>query len=379
MLEITQEDRTLLADTARSWARARVPVTEYRRQRDRGSAGAMDPAVYAQMAGMGWLDMIVPTELGGGDLGFECLGLIVEQLGRSLASSPLMASAVGATSALVLGGSAEQQARWLPRLGDGSATGTLAVEEGARHDPAALAMPARRTGGRFILDGRKVMVEAGMTCDLLVVAARTSGKSGEGHGLTLFCCDADAPGVTREYLDEVDVRGRAIVTFRNVELAAEQVLGEVDRGMAVLEPALDRVRAVTAAEMLGGALQAFETTVDYLKVRTQFGHLIGSFQALQHRAADLLADIELTRFAVHGALRALDRDSAGAPLAVSTAKALAGTTFARVAREMIQLHGGIGMTDEHDAGLYLKRSCALDALGGNAGYHRERAARLMGI
>jgi len=378
-VEITQAERELLADTARAWARKHVPVSAYREVRDRNRRTGYDPELYAQMAEMGWPGMIAPAEHGGSELGFECLGLVVEQLGRTLAATPLVASAVAAISAIALGGNASQQAEWLPRLIDGTAVGTLATEEGRRHDLRAISMAATRRTGAWLLNGRKHLVEAGRTADVLVIAARTSGTSGDADGLSLFICDSATPGVFAEDVNELDVRGRVTVLFDNVELPQCQVLGQPGRGIEVLDQVLDRVRAVTAAEMLGGAQQAFETTVDYLKVRKQFGQLIGSFQALQHRAADLLADIELARVAVHNALRALDEANPRAPLLISMAKARTGTVFAKAAREMIQLHGGIGMTDEHDAGFYLKRSHALDAHGGNVAFHRERVAQWLGI
>lgn len=379
MIDVSQQDRDAVADTARSWARQRVPVAAYRRIREQRKRTGFDPELYEQMAELGWLGMLIPEEWGGSNLGLECFGLILEQLGRTVAASPLVASAVAATSAIAMAGSPSQQAKWLPKLCDGTMIGTIASEEGGRHDPLAVSMSAISRDGSWVLRGRKLLVEAGMTADILIIIARTAGDPGDAHGLTLFGCNSWTPGIVREGLDEVDVRGRANVSFDNVVLSPAQVIGELHGGNVVLEAVLDRVRAVTAAEMLGGAIQAFETTIEYLKVRKQFGQLIGSFQALQHRAADLLAEIELARVAVYNALRALDEGSPRTAMLVSMAKAVAGSTFANVAREMIQLHGGIGMTDEHDAGFYLKRSHALDAHGGNAAYHRERVAQCLGI
>jgi alkylation response protein AidB-like acyl-CoA dehydrogenase len=247
------------------------------------------------------------------------------------------------------------------------------------HAPEQTALAARRTAEGWTLSGTKRAVLDGVAATLFVVVARTSGKPGERDGLTLFLCPADAPGLSRAALRQIDSRGDAIVTFDGVTLGEDAVLGPVGGGHGLLEHVLDRGRAALAAEMLGASLQAFETTIDYLKIRVQFDQPIGSFQALQHRAADMVGHIELTRSAVEAALAAIDADSEDVPALASLAKAMAGKTMRAVAREMVQMHGGIGMTDEHDAGLYLKRAQAADVTFGNVAFHRERYARLAGF
>jgi alkylation response protein AidB-like acyl-CoA dehydrogenase len=208
-----------------------------------------------------------------------------------------------------------------------------------------------------------------------VVSARTSGKPGDRDGVTLFLVPADAKGVSRKALKLADSRGAANVSFDGAEGA---LLGEEGKGWPLLEKTLDRARAGLAAEMLGAAIQAFETTLDYLKVRVQFGQVIGSFQALQHRAAKMFTDLELSRSCVEAALQAIDDDSADVPELVSLAKAKMGDTLHLVSNEMVQMHGGIGMTDAHDAGLYLKRARAAEATYGGQAYHRDRYARING-
>jgi alkylation response protein AidB-like acyl-CoA dehydrogenase len=365
-MAVLSAEQEMLRDSAVGWARERAPLKALRSVRTTYADTGHDPALYAEMAEMGWTGVVVPEDFGGFAFGYQSFGLVLEQLGRTLAVSPLLSSALVATSALVMGGSDAQKRRWLPGIVDGSIIGTIALEEGARH------------GDGWRLSGTKRPVLDGLAATLMVVVARTSGERGEHDGITLFLCPAATPGITRTPLRQIDSRGDAIVTLDGVELGPDAVLGEVDQGFALLERVLDRARGAMASEMLGASVQAFETTVDYLKTRVQFGAPIGSFQALQHRAADMVAEIELTRSAVEAALAAIDADGDDVPALASLAKALAGRTMRSVAREMVQMHGGIGMTDEHDAGLYLKRAHAADVAYGNAAYHRERYGLLAG-
>jgi alkylation response protein AidB-like acyl-CoA dehydrogenase len=252
------------------------------------------------------------------------------------------------------------------------------VDEGAHHAPEKVALAATKSGTGYSLSGAKSFVIEGLAANLLVVSARTSGTPGDKDGITLFLVPADAKGVSRKRLALADSRGAANITFDKVEVGADAVLGAVDKGWDVLEKTLDRVRAALAAEMLGAANQAFETTLDYLKVRVQFGQVIGSFQALQHRAAKMFTDLELARSAVEAALQAIDADSPDVPELVSLSKAKMGDVFHLVSNEMVQMHGGIGMTDAHDAGFYLKRARAAEAAFGSQSYHRDRYARING-
>lgn len=373
------EEQQMLKDMAVDWVRDRIPVTACRKLYEDSDHSGFDPAAYAEMAAMGWTGVVVPQEHGGSDFGYLSLGLILEELGRTLAPSPLLSSALAAASALRLAGSPDQQARWLPAIADGSALGTLAVDEGSRHQPLATALRATPTPNGWRLDGIKRPVQDGTSATFAVVIARTSGAPGEAGGLSLFLVETDAPGLRREPLDQIDARRPAVFGFDGVEVGADAAMGEVGQGAAILEAVLDRARAGLAAEMLGSATQAFETTLDYLKTRVQFGRLIGSFQALQHRAAALFGELILTRSAVEAALAAIDADDPELPRHASLAKALAGETAVRIANEMIQLHGGIGMTHEHDAGLYLKRAKVADHCYGNAAFHRERWGRLSGF
>ncbi|MDE2357372.1 MAG: acyl-CoA dehydrogenase, partial [Alphaproteobacteria bacterium] len=286
---------------------------------------------------------------------------------------------LAAASALILGGTEAQKSAWLPKIAAGETVGTLAIDEGPHHRPEKVALKATRSGAGYTLSGSKTFVLEGMAADLLIVSARTSGGETDPKGISLFLVPGDAQGVNRKALKLADSRGAANISFDNVVVGADALLGAEGEGYALLEKVLDRARAGLAAEMLGSAVQAFETTLDYLKTRVQFGQVIGSFQALQHRAAKMFTDLELARSCVEAALSAIDNDSPEVAELVALAKTKVGDTLHLVSNEMVQMHGGIGMTDAHDAGLYLKRARATEATFGNQAYHRDRYARMQGF
>ncbi len=374
-MAVLTEEQSMLRDSARTWVQEKSPVTAFRKMRDSNAPLGYDPAAFAEMAEMGWTGVIIPEAYGGSEFGYLGLGLILEETGRTLTASPLLSSALAAASAIILGGSEDQKGEYLPAIASGELVGTLAIDEGAHHAPEKVALAAKKSGSGYSLTGTKTFVLEGMAAGLFVVSARTSGKPGETDGISLFLVKADGKGVSRKALKLADSRGAANVAFDGAE---GQLLGEEGKGWPLLEKTLDRARAGLAAEMLGAAIQAFETTLDYLKVRVQFGQVIGSFQALQHRAAKMFTDLELSRSCVEAALQAIDDDSADVPELVSLAKAKMGDTLHLVSNEMVQMHGGIGMTDAHDAGLYLKRARAAEATYGGQAYHRDRYARING-
>lgn len=349
------EEQQLLKDSARDFCAEQAPVTRFRKMRDDKKNGR-DPELWAEMAQLGWTGVIIPEEFGGSGLGFVALGAVLEQTGRTLVSSPLLSTALIGASALLLGGSDAQKKEWLPKIVEGKAIFALAVDEGSHHAPAKSALKV--SGGK--LSGEKKYVADGHIADAFIVATNDA----------LYLVKADAAGVQRRELLTVDSRGAADVTFDNA--AAEKLSGGAD----VVERLLDRARIGLAAEMLGQATASFEITSEYLKTRKQFGQVIGGFQALQHRAAKLFTDLELTRSCVYAALDALDRNANAIPEYASLAKARAGETVHLATNELVQMHGGIGMTDAHDAGLYLKRARVVEALYGNAAYHKERFAKL---
>ena len=378
MAALTTE-QTMIRDQASAWVTEQAPVQAFRKLRDSGNPARFEAATWAAMVEMGWTGIVVPEQYGGSDLGYLTFGIVLEQLGRQLTASPLFASALVGASALVLGGNAAQKQAYLPKIVDGSAIFTLAVDEGSRHAPARIALAATASGSGFRLSGRKSFVLEGGAATHLVVAARTSGAAGDTSGLTLFVVPADAKGITRTALSTVDSRGYADIAFDGVEVGADAVLGEVGKGHGLLEATLDRARAGLSAEMLGTASRAFDMTIDYLKTRVQFGQVIGSFQALGHRAAGLFTQQELNRSCAEAALQAIDANAGDVPELCSLAKARVGAFLYQMSNELIQIHGGIGMTDEFDAGFYLKRARTLEATFGNQAFHRDRYATLLGF
>jgi alkylation response protein AidB-like acyl-CoA dehydrogenase len=290
--------------------------------------------------------------------------------------SPYLATAVLAASALSRGGSAAQKSAYLPKIADGSLLAALAIDEGAKHRPLRTSMQAVRSGNGFRLNGAKAFVVDGHTADLLIVAARTAGAAGERDGLTLFLVDPKAKGIAIERTAMVDAHNAARIAFGNVEVNADGVLGEVDQGYRLLEGVLNIGRGAVASEMVGLSEEVFGRTVGYLKERKQFGKLIGEFQALQHRAAQLYIDIEITRAAVLKALQTLDGHFEEAGAAVAVAKARAGSTATLAVQEGVQMHGGMGMTDQFDIGFFMKRARVCQELFGDSNFHADQLARM---
>lgn len=373
------EEQTMIRDQATAWVTEQAPVQKFRQLRDSGAETRFDAPTWASMVEMGWTGIIVPEQYGGSGLGYLTFGIVLEQLGRQLTASPLFASALVGASAILLGSNAAQKQTWLPKIVDGSAIFTLAVDEGTRHAPVRIALQAVNSGNVYRLSGSKSFVLEGGSATHLIVAARSSGTVGDTKGITLFIVPANAKGVVRQALHTVDSRGYANISFDNVEVGADAVLGETNQGYGLLDATLDRARAGLGAEMLGTASRAFDMTLEYLKTRVQFGALIGSFQALSHRAAGLFTQMELNRSCVEAALQAIDADASDIAELCSLSKARTGAFLYQMSNELIQIHGGIGMTDEFDAGFYLKRARALEATYGNQAFHRDRYATLSGF
>jgi alkylation response protein AidB-like acyl-CoA dehydrogenase len=377
-MAVLTEEQSILRDAARTWTREQTPVSALRRLRDYGSSLGYDPAAYAKMAEMGWTGVIIPEAYGGSNFGYLSLGLVLEETGRTLTASPLLSSALAVPSAILGCGDEAQKEAWLPQITTGALVASLAVDEAAHHRPEHVVLTATPSGAGYVLSGTKTYVLEGGAAGLFVVSARTAGNSDDKAGITLFLVPGNSKGLDRRVLKLADSCGAANLLFDKVEVGRDAVLGGVDTGWNLLDKTLDCARAGLAAEMLGAALQAFEITLDYLKTRIQFGRLIGSFQALQHRAAKMFVDLELSRSCVEAALTAIDNDAPDIAELVSLAKTRTGDVLQLVTNEMIQMHGGVGMADEHDAGLYLKRARAAEATYGNRSYHRDRYARLNG-
>ncbi|AYG45408.1 acyl-CoA dehydrogenase [Pseudomonas sp. Leaf58] len=373
------DEHRLLADSARDFLAARSPVAAQRRLRDQGVAQGFDSLLWREAVELGWSAIPFAPHLGGLDFGCMGLGPLFEAKGQHLSATPLLSSVVLAGSLLALAGSAQQQGEWLQPAIRGERRLALALEESGRHRPRDIALAAVANGEGFCLTGEKFWVIDGVGADAYVVAARTAGQPGEEQGISLFLVPADTPGLKCSVLPLIDSRNSGRLHFDQVRLGPEALLGVPGTAWAVLDAVLDRGRACLAAELLGAAQQLFETTVEYLKTRVQFDVPIGSFQALQHRAAKLYSDLALARSAVMAGLAALDETQlapAQRGRLVSLAKWKAGDTALKVANEAVQMHGGIGVTDELDVGLYLKRVRVAQACLGDRDFHCERYAAL---
>ncbi|MBW6525279.1 acyl-CoA dehydrogenase [Sphingomonas sp. RHCKR7] len=368
------DEQTMLRDTARDFVAEHAPVSHLRRLRDAGDPAGFSRDLWKQFAEMGFTGILIGEEQGGLGLGHVEAGVVLEEIGRNLSPSPFLTTAVAAVEALRGGAQAE---RWYPGILAGETVAALAIDEGAKHRDR-VALRAEREGNGFRLSGAKQFVTHGHVADVLIIAARTAGADDDAEGVTLFAVPRDAPGLdaTPERLADSSVAAR--LTLEDVTVDADAVLGEVDAGRAVLDRALRAGRTGAAAELVGVGAGAMDMTIAYLKQRKQFGVPIGSFQALQHRAAHLYSEMEVARAALLKAQQLLDAGSDAADEAVSVAKAMTGLATTLSVQESVQMHGGIGMTDEYDVGFYMKRARVLAEMFGDAHYHAERLARAAG-
>ncbi len=375
MALVLTEEQSMLRDSARGLISDKAPVSHLRQLRDAKDATGFSRELWKTFADMGFTGLLVPEDFGGSGLGCVEAGVVMEEIGRTLMPSPFLSTAVLAASALSRGGSAAQKAEHLPKISAGSLIAALAIDEGTKHRPLQTRLKAVRSGNGFKLNGAKAFVVDGHVADLLIVAARTAGAAGEREGVTLFLVDPKTKGIATERTAMVDSHNAARIDFDNVEVNADDVLGEIDQGFALLEGVLNIGRGAVASEMVGLSEEVFARTVSYLRERKQFGKPIGEFQALQHRAAQLYIDIEITRAAVLKAQQALDGDFENAAAAVAVAKARAGTTATRAVQEGVQMHGGMGMTDQFDIGFFMKRARTCEELFGDANFHADQLAR----
>jgi alkylation response protein AidB-like acyl-CoA dehydrogenase len=364
------EDQAMLRDTARDFMAGEGSIAQQLRPfRDRNCSDGFSHVLWKQFGEMGFTGVLVDEADGGLGLGHVEAGILLEEIGRNLTPSPFLITAVAVVEALR--GSPLRE-RWLPGILAGETVAALAIDEGPKHRPEAIAMAAERSGNGFRLSGRKQFVVQGTAADFFVVAANSA------EGLTLFLVEKDLNRLGVEGVRLADSSIGARLDFEAVEVDADAVIGEVGQGMSILSRVLNAGRAGAASEMVGVGSAAMTTTVDYLKQRKQFERLIGEFQALQHRQAHLYSELEIARAATLKAAQLLDEGSDQADLMVSVAKAKAGRASALAVQEGVQMHGGVGMTDEYDIGLYMKRDRALDELFGDSNYHADRVARLSG-
>jgi alkylation response protein AidB-like acyl-CoA dehydrogenase len=377
---ILNDEQNMLKDTAKEFCAKSAPIAQLRKLRDEDNADGFDRGTWAKMVELGWAGIPWPEQYGGLAFGYKGLGVVTEETGRSLAASPLISTVWLSGTLINLAGNAEQKSELLSSIAAGELIVAVALEESHRHNPFHIETKAREKEGVYKISGKKTFVLDGHVADKLIVVARTSGKKDSRDGLTLFLIDRKTKGVKVTRTKMADSRNAANIQFRGVTATPGQILGTLGGAAAILDRALDVARIGLSAEMLGSTEECFERTIKYLKEREQFGVPIGSFQALKHRAADMFCEVELSKSVVLEALTALDegRDPAEIAKLASLAKTKVGETFTRVSREGVQMHGGIGMTDEFDIGFFIKRSAVAEQTFGDVNYHRNRYGELEG-
>jgi acyl-CoA dehydrogenase len=376
MALILNEEQQSLKDIAREFLQNNAPVTHFREIRDTQNELGYDESLWKEMVNLGWSGILIPEEYGGFDFGMVGMGSILEEAGKTLTPSPLFSTGVLGASLLTLGGTDQQKQTYLPQIVDGTVTTALALEESNRHDPHSIETLAKKSGDNFIISGTKNFVIDGHSSKLLIVAARTEGEKNDASGITLFLVESDHQDVEITKTSMVDSRNAANIKFNDVAVSSENIIGEENNGASVLEVVLDRAQIAISAEMLGNASQAFDLTLEYLKERKQFGAVIGTFQALQHRAAEMYSELELTKSSVIAACNAVDQNSNDLRRMASLAKFKSGETNHLITNEAIQMHGGVGVTDEYDVGLFMKRARVTEQIFGNSEYHIDRYATL---
>jgi len=354
MALVLNEEQTMLRDAARDFFTTRAPVSHHRQLRDSGPTAGYSRELWAEMVELGWAAIIIPQAYDGLDYGYTGLGLVLEESGRTLTPSPLISTALLGASTLVLSGNQALCEDWLTGIAHGEKLLTLAFEESHQHRPCMVETKAVREADGFLLNGDKKAVMDGGTADGLIVSARTSTGQDPREGISLFLVPADAKGLDCKTIKLLDNRDSCDIRLDNVRVGREQLLGPLHGGYSILRQTLDRGRIGLAAEMLGVAQETFDRTVQYLKERKQFGVPIGVFQALQHRAAILFGEIELSKSVVLKALHAIDNNSEELAMLASLAKAKCGQTASLATAEGIQMHGGIGMTDEFEIGFFIQ-------------------------
>jgi alkylation response protein AidB-like acyl-CoA dehydrogenase len=378
MALVLNEDQTMLRDAAKDFLNNRAPVSHLRQLRDSGDPDGFSRELWLEMVEMGWAAIIIPEAYGGLDYGYTGIGLVLEEIGRTLTPSPLTSTALMGTSALLMSGNEALSKQWLPQIASGEKFLSIAFEESSQHRPSNVDMLAERKNDGYCLNGTKLAVIDGNFADAFIVSARTRLGEDPCEGISLFLVPANTDGLAIENTGLLDNRRSSSIHFDNVIVSRSQLLGPIHGGCPILKKTLDRGRVGMAAEMLGIARETFERTTQYLTERKQFGVPVGSFQALQHRAATLFGEIELCKSVVLKALQAIDANSDEEAVLASLAKAKCGQVASLATAESIQMHGGIGMTDEFDLGFFIKRWRALDQQLGDSRFHLDRFARLRG-
>ncbi|WP_239312224.1 MULTISPECIES: acyl-CoA dehydrogenase family protein [unclassified Frankia] len=365
------EEQEELRRTVRDFLEDLSPESEVRRLME--TTEGYDSGVWTKLAGeLGLTGLAIPEEHGGAGYGFVEVGIVLEEAGRALLCAPYFSTVVLAATTLVASGDDAAQKDFLPGIASGDIRATLAfTEESGRWDADGITLPATRSGNEWRLSGSKTYVLDGHTADLVLVAARTTA------GVSLFAVPGDAPGLTRTALPTMDLtRKQARLDFDNTPA---RLIGADGDGATVLPRVLDTAAIGLAAEQVGGAQKVLEMAVEYAKIRVQFGRPIGSFQAIKHKCADMLLDVESAKSAAYYGLWAAAESNDELPVVASVAKSYCSDAFFHCAAENIQVHGGIGFTWEHPAHLYFKRAKTSQLLLGDPAYHREQLAQRIGI
>lgn len=373
---ILNEEQQMLRDSAKDFAEQKTPVSHFRGLRDNKDPLNWDKEIWKEMVDLGWSGILIPEEFGGSDFGLAGISVIMQEVGKTLTPSPLFATAVLGASAITSFGTQDQKSKYLPLIASGEITTAIAVDEESHHAPANTITKAELVKDKWVLNGKKKFVVDGASADVLIILARTSGAKGENTGLTLFILDANAKGIEVIKTDMADCRNYANIVLNNVAVDKTAILGDQESGGEAVDKILDEGRIALASEMLGNSEAAFEMTINYLKERKQFGVHIGTFQALQHRAAEMFCEIELTKSAVMAAMQGADENNNDLQRMASLAKSIAGETLYLVSNESVQMHGGIGVTDEYDIGFFMKRARVAEVIFGGANFHQERYANL---
>ena len=374
---VLNEEQVFLKDSAKKFASEKTPTTHFREVRDSEIDNCYDDKIWQEMVSLGWTGILVPEEFGGSNFGVAGISSILEELGRTLTPSPLFSTAVVGVS-LIKHANGDVKKNVLSKVVQEGLRLCFAIEESNHHHSLNISCEAKKDGKNFSISGEKSFVVDGGFADKVIIACRTSGEKGNKDGLSLFVLDADTKGLTITPTKMVDSRNAANMKFDNVIVSSDMLIGKEGNAYEIIESVLDISRAAIAAEMLGGALQAYEITLDYLKEREQFGSKIGSFQALQHRAAVMFSELELCKSCVIESITSFDEGGNDSERLASLSKAKVGEVFHLISNESVQMHGGIGVTDEYDIGLYLKRARVAEQIFGDSDFHKNRYAELTG-
>ena len=372
------EEQQLLKDTAREFVQKNAPISHFRELRDSNDDKCYSQDLWKKMADLGWAGILIDEEYGGSNFGMVGLGAVLEETGRNLVPSPLISTALLGASIIQLAGNENQKEDLLPKISEGKLTTALALDEGTRHAPLNISTFCVKKEKNLVLEGRKTFVVDGQSANLLIVVARNSepnNKEESDASRSMYLVDPKKPGVKITKISMVDSKSYCEIIFDKVKVNEEDRLGE-QNVVGIIDDVLERAQIGISAEMLGSALEAFDQTIQYLKDRKQFGKPIGSFQALQHRAAHMFSELELTKSSVQGALNAIDENSNDKSRYASLAKFKAGETLNLVSNEAVQMHGGVGVTDEFDIGFFLKRARVAEQIFGSSDYHLDRYAVL---